>query len=287
MDYNEAKGRFITYLEAKGDSPRTVQTYEQRLRLLLEVMNGGREIDLGEISPERIDEWIVTMRRANLSRDTIRSRVRDAKHFFRWCVSRGYLERSPAEHMRLPGGRAEIVVKAMEPEDLKAMLNAISYPRDKALLLFIASTGCRSGEAATLRISSLNLAEREARIAGKTGSRVVDFDNKTALALSDWLQTHPNVSSDFVFVGLKAPHPPVTPNTIYQIYRRLAQAAGISGRFNPHAVRHLVGQIWTDRANLELTRQKLGHKQISTTMVYANQDRGRLKQYTDEIDLTE
>jgi len=283
MLFTDVKVKFLIYLEAKGNSRRTIATYEQRLRLFGSWLDG--EITrLDQITPEMIDCWIVTMRRAGLARATIRSRVRDIKHFFRWSVKRGYLERSPADHMALPGGRAVLVVKAIEREDLKRMIAAAAYPRDRALLMFMASTGCRAGEAANLRLCDLDVARREARVNGKTGPRMVDFNHNTAAALSDWLQIHPTPDGDRVFVGLKAPHRPVSANTIYQVYRRLAIAAGIAGRFNPHAVRHLVGQMWTDNANLELTRQKLGHQSINTTMAYANQDRSRLKRFTDEID---
>lgn len=174
---------------------------------------------------------------------------------------------------------------AMDKEDLQKLLQAADNLRDVAIIRFIASTGCRSGETATLKIDSLDLARREARVVGKTGSRTVDFNIETQTALQRWLQEHPNDQSGYVFVGLRSPYIPITPGTIYQMFRRLAKAAGISGRFNPHAVRHLVGQTWTDETNLELTRQKLGHRDISTTMVYANQDRARLKSATDRIDL--
>lgn len=284
MLFIEAKDKFLIYLEAKGNSQRTNATYDQRLRLFWDGLGPGIE-RLDQVTPEMVDAWIVSMRRAGLARDTIRSRVRDVKHFFRWSVKRGYLDRSPVEHMKLPGGRAALVVKAINKDDLKRMIEAADYARDRALLLFVASTGCRSGEAANLKIKDVDLVKREAKVSGKTGDRMVDFNQTTATALADWLQQHPAPDGDFVFVGLKAPHAAVSANTIYQIYRRLAKEAGIDGRFNPHSVRHLVGQMWTDQANLELTRQKLGHQSINTTMAYANQDRSRLKRFTDKIDV--
>lgn len=273
--------KFLVYLEAKGNSPRTIATYAQRLRLFQEAI-GSTGLD--EISPEMVDRWVVEMRRAGLAPDTVRSRVRDVRSFFRWCVGRGYLAKSPADHLALRG-RAVLVVKAMDRDDLRAMIDAAENERDRALVLFMASTGCRSGEVAGLRLADVDLGRREAWVSGKTGPRLVDFNLSAATALRAWLQTHPTPDGDLVFVGLRHPHNPITADLIYQLFRRLAMRAGVTGRFNPHSVRHLVGQVWTDQANLELTRQKLGHRDISTTAVYANQDRSRLKEATDRIEI--
>ena len=66
--------RFLVYLEAKGNSPRTIATYAQRLRLFQEAIG---VTGLEEISPEMVDRWVVEMRRAGLAPDTVRSRVRE------------------------------------------------------------------------------------------------------------------------------------------------------------------------------------------------------------------
>lgn len=281
MLFTDVTVKFLIYLEAKGNRPRTLETYDQRLRLFSEE-TGATMIE--HVTPEVIDRWVVGMRRRGLAKSTVNNRLRDIKTFFNWCVLRDYLETSPANHLAIRGRWTQTVVKAMQKEDLKQILAMADNARDVALIRFMASTGCRSGEAAGVKLSETDLDKREAWVTGKTGGRLVDFNKETRSALKAWLGEHPNRESGYVFVSLRAPYAPITPGTIYQVFRRLAKAAGINGRFNPHSVRHLVGQVWTDETNLELTRQKLGHRDISTTMVYANQDRTRLKAATERID---
>jgi integrase len=68
---------------------------------------------------------------------------------------------------------------------------------------------------------------------------------------------------------------------IHRVFKRLGEAAGVKGRYNPHALRHLVGQRFTDEGNLELARQKLNHSSIHVTaMFYAHQDRERVQKAT-------
>jgi integrase len=158
------------------------------------------------------------------------------------------------------------------------------YPRNLAIVYFIAETGCRVGEAVTLRIPALNLDDCEARVKGKTKGRDVDFTDRTAKAMRDWLSVRPEVDHDYVFVAKQGGK--LSTGAIYNLFRRFAEKAGVKGRFNPHAIRHLVGQYWTDKANLELARQKLGHEDISTTaLFYAHQDRARGKEATERLSL--
>jgi len=138
---------------------------------------------------------------------------------------------------------------------------------------------------ATLTLASLDLEKMEARVSGKTRVRVVDFGRRTAAALRAWLDVRPEVDHDRVFVSMVTGEP-LGVGGIYQVFKRLARAAGVKGRFNPHALRHLVGQHFTDETNLELARQKLGHTDIRTTaLFYAHQDRERLKRASERWSL--
>ena len=183
----------------------------------------------------------------------------------------------------------------MALEDLQCILEeaerraADGQPRDLALVAFVADTGCRRGEAASLRIVNLDLENGEALVDGKTDERLVDFGDRTAKALRAWLDVRPEVDHDYVFVSFSngpSNDDPLGVGGIYQVFKRLARAAGVTGRFNPHAVRHLVGQQFTDKSNLELARQKLGHRDIATTAdFYANQDRERVKRASQRLSL--
>ncbi len=183
----------------------------------------------------------------------------------------------------------------MDPADLLLIVAEAEQrakagrPRDLALVLFAADTGCRRGEIKSLRISNLNLDNLEALVRGKNmgeeDEREVEFGEVSAQALRDWLTVRPKVDHDYVFVSLsttpKQYGGPLGVNGIYAVFKRLAKASGVKGLYNPHSIRHLVGQHFTDNTNLELARQKLGHSDISVTAdFYAHQDRGRVKRAT-------
>ena len=306
MELAQALDGFLLALEARGCRPATVKSYRMRLAGLVSFLSAQGLGDLGAIGPGDLDRWLVSLRRqrlrwaghpgrpeqaGGLSAATIRGRVQSARAWFSWCAERGLVKQSPASHLRKPRVNCHCKCdKVMKLEDLARLVDVAKKraeggkPRDLALLLFLVETGCRVGECASLRLSWLNLKTGDGIVEGKTGERVVDFTGVTASALRVWLVARPAVGHDFVWVGQRGD--PLSAGGIYQVLRRLARLAGVKGRFNPHSIRHLVGQSWTDEVNLELVRQKLGHRDIHTTaMFYANQDRERVKAATRKLSL--
>lgn len=302
MNVTDAVKAFLLYIEASGCRPRTIDTYRQRLRSLTAEL-GDRQVD--DIQAVDLDVWVVHLRRqgkrwtshpvrkareGGLSDATLAGRIQSARAFFNYCVERRLVAESPAAHLHKPRVHPAAGEKAMSIEDLARLVDAAEKkaakgkPRDLALLNFLVETGARAGETASLTLSHLDLETCEARVEGKTGRRVVDFTEATANAMRAWLAVRPDVDHEFVFVSRQGR--PLTTRGMYGALRRLATKGGVEGRFNPHSIRHLVGQTWADQVNLELVRLKLGHSDIHTTaMFYANQDLGRVKAATRRLTL--
>ena len=61
------------------------------------------------------------------------------------------------------------------PEEIYSIISHAESPRDKALLSFLAESGCRSGEASTLKVKNVAFTQRgvEVRVNGKTGLRTI------------------------------------------------------------------------------------------------------------------
>lgn len=295
MQLQHALTNFLESLEATGRKPRTVATYNQRLAGLITFLNQIGIEELREITPENLDRWAVAIRRATryqnhpchpaggkLSPETVNGRLRDARAWFSFCQRRGYISSSPADHLK-PIRRRQHKIKAMTPADLHELGSAAANSRDKAIIKLLADTGARAGELCNLTFNTLDTHRRRAIVDGKTGPRLVHYTTDTAAAVLQWIPEHPTGTGP-LFVCLSGPRAgqTITTNTLYLMLRRLAQRTGVT-RFNPHSIRHLVGQTWADKTNLELTRQKLGHQDISTTAIYANQDDSRLVAATDQI----
>ncbi len=303
LTITEAMDKYLTHLAAADRSPRTLRAYRTHWQSLLAYPEIQPDMSIADITPELLDRWAASLRapgvyannhyrRAEerpLSDSSRLAYIQSVKSLLAFCWRRGYLERDPAADLRRPRINHSARNKVMSVQDLYRMLDvaqaaaADGRPRDLALLMFMADTGCRRGEAANLRLRDLHLADLEAHVTGKTGERLVDYTHKTADALAIWQAMRGEHSHDYVFTGqgIRNSGKPLGGDAIDSIFKRLASRAGVRGRANPQALRHLVGQSWTDAVNLELVRMKLGHASVTTTaMFYAHQDTSRVKAAT-------
>ncbi len=208
-----------------------------------------------------------------LSLHTINGHIRAWRRLFRWLASEGYIEKNPAQRLKLARTPDEDP-KAATGDDIKRLLQAAkeSGPRDYALVCFLVDTGARVRGVASLTLEHLDLERRRAIVIEKSQKRErvrrVYFSEITAMALAQWLAVRPDVAEPQVFLNLQR-DTPLTPSGIYQVLKRLARKAGIEGRFNPHSLRHAFARrLLQQGADLGTVSQLMGHSTVDVTVRY-------------------
>jgi site-specific recombinase XerD len=224
-----------------------------------------------------------------LSPSTIEKRIKTLTTFFNWLEREGFIEVSPARNLKLrryhrPPGTS----RAATPKELQAVL-AVAEAKARlgnfkhlAIFLFLCDTGCRAGEAADLLIGNLHIPQLGAWVLGKGDKmRPVFFGQRTATALSTWLDKHPNPVPDAQLFALQ------DGSVLSQVIRRMAQEAGLKRPLAAHAIRHRVGQVWaTARMGEQTTQLKLGHDDPAVTIeMYYNQTYDHVQQASVELSL--
>lgn len=276
----EALRRYL--LVDRADQTR--QTYRRFLTEFVAAIGPQRPLSL--IRPEDIDAYVTAMRtrttkyathtrrpavQAPLAPATIYKNVKMIKSFFRWCERSGLIEVSPAGYLvnrrpSLPLGQG----KAATDDELELLLAASRFkPRDRALVLLLANSGCRAGEAAGLRIHDLELENCSALVNGKGNRRRrIYFNMETADALRAWLDVRPDKPTDYVFTPWRG-NGKLSPRAISEVIRRLCKTAGLSRRLGAHSLRHRVGlKFAREHVAPRITQHYLGHTSITTTLEY-------------------
>jgi integrase len=250
--------------------PSTQQAYRAALHLMRDWIGPARE--LSDVSSALLVEYFqVVVKRKHYAPATEQKHIKSVKTFFNWCVNLELIERSPAKAVRskkLP--RAIDRSKAMSDEELRLLLDSLRYkPRDYALILFLADTGCRRGGAAGLRIQDIDFDKLVAVVTEKGDkSRKVAFGEPTARALRQWLgfrSMHYQIKGVYVFSrdGL-----PMHAENISIIIRRAARRAGLRV-LSSHSLRHRKGHQLADaRVAPSLAATALGHSDPMITLTY-------------------
>lgn len=207
-----------------------------------------------------------------LSRHTIHGKLRVIRQLFRFLSEEGHLAGNPARRLELPS-LADEPPKAITKEDIDRLIDAATDPRDRAILLFLATTGCRVGGLVGLRLADLDLKRGQAivREKGRGGAkmRVVFLTEELQRALREWMEWRDlrqlvlRRKTDRVFVGRKGA---LTPAGVYKLIWRVAKVAHITGRHNPHSFRHAFARTVLDNgADLATVSQMMGHSSLVVT----------------------
>jgi len=155
--------------------------------------------------------------------------------------------------------------------------------RDRTVLEFLYSTGCRIGEMVALDVTDLNLKDRTATVMGKGSKERIVFIGGAALsALREYL-TYRKLralqdadSQKALFLNARGAR--LTDRGVRFILSSYLQSARLGKRVTPHTFRHSFATHLIDRgADIRAVQELLGHSSLSTTQVYTHVGLERLK----------
>jgi integrase/recombinase XerD len=295
----------LEHIVAERNLARNTQvSYRDTLALLLPFVSRSAAVDIDrltveEVSTERVKDFLAhiehtrgcTVLTRNQRLAGIRSLARfigmSAPEHLAWC----------AQIRSVPFKKAtKTVIGYLDKHEVEALLRApdrrtAQGARDHALLLFLYNSGARAAEAASLRVSSLQIGTSPAvRILGKGNKwRVCPLWPKTLDALRPLLAARR--PDDHVFRGRTG-----GPMTRFGVHRVVttcaAQAAArvetMSGkRVSPHTLRHTTA-VHLLRAGVDINtiRAWLGHVSLDTTNVYAEVDLEMKAKALASVDIT-
>lgn len=166
------------------------------------------------------------------------------------------------------------------PQSLPKFLNDNEYARvklaaetlslrNRALILFLFSSGCRRSEVSNLTIQDVNIGLRTAEVKGKGKKiRLVHFSEECALVLKDYLSTRTYEPDDALFVSRLGCR--LQPGGIFKITVELGKKAGLKQSLHPHCCRHTFAtNMLAKGAELEFIADEMGHSDLNTTRNYA------------------
>lgn len=241
-------------------SPYTIRNYRHVLTRMVAAL--GTMHDLAAITDEQLLTYAQHLQQSGLKRSSLNQHILVMKTFFNWALKRRHLEVSPAAILAVrPSDEPPDKSRAMPAHVLAAMIEQMRYhPRNHALLLFMADSGCRVGGIASLTLDRLNLDDRSALLLEK-GSRWhrAYFGETTAEALHLWLKVRPEVDTSAVFVSIRGGA--LDKSAITDLIRRLSRKVTRGeAAYGPHSIRHAVGHAMANAGvPVTITARKLGH----------------------------
>ena len=168
---------------------------------------------------------------------------------------------------------------ALDIENIEQLLNSTDQSaiavRDRAMIELMYSAGLRLAELINLDLGMLDLSTGIARVTGKgSKQREVPIGRAAIKAVKAWLalrQEIANSDENALFVSNRGNR--ISPRTVQQRMKQLAQKQGLDQHLHPHKLRHsFASHMLESSGDLRAVQELLGHADISTTQVYTHLD---------------
>lgn len=260
---------YIVCKKIEGLSDITLQTYLRTLRIFFQELRKPVE----QISSNDIRVFLFKYQQqrqcSNRSLDKYRGYL---SGFFVWATDEGYLLSNPMK--TVPSIKYERKSRQnLTQLELEYLREACETPRERAIIDFLYSTGCRVSELAIIKLSDLDWNAKSVHLFGKGRKHRTSFINaKAEVALQTYLETRAD-ECDYLFVTERKPIRQLTSNAIEKTVRAISSRVSdkIHKRVTPHVLRHTTATTALQSGMpIEDISKLLGHESIDTTMIYAH-----------------
>lgn len=271
-DRSNLPRRVEAFLAAKridGCRPKTIKGYRERLKLFMtQCSKPVQQIttdDLREYLAYLVDE-------RHLMDNSVQAHINTLRSFFSWLVDEDNIRKSP---MRKIKSLKIDKLRSRHPltvEQLELVRDGCRGYKEKALVEFLVSSGCRVSEVAGLRVDDIDWRDRKCKVIGKGNKeRTVYFSVRAKLMLQLYIAERRG--GEALFASSRAPYEPLTDRGIEKMISKLGKRIGMDRPLYPHLMRHTFASHALN-CGMELTiiQHLLGHSDPKTTLIYAEID---------------
>ena len=268
---------FLNTMSTQGRSGKTIWRYKQLLqRFLKEVGVKTRRINVYHIR-----NWLAKEKDRGIMDSTMEGERQVLSSYFGWLFRESLIEKNPMTNVGpiKVAKRAKTIISDIEMEKLKQAcdkMHGIQPYRNRAILLFLASTGCRVSEMIGLDRDSVDLKNFECIVHGKGNKdRTVFLDPVTGMAIQQYFAKRKD-SGEALFVGKEGKR--LTPGGVREMLLTVSKIAGVENRIHPHKFRRTLATEMTRRGMpIQEVASILGHEKLDTTMEYVMLDHETVK----------
>jgi site-specific recombinase XerD len=273
--------QYMHYKWRMNHKPKTMKSSFTSIVLFLSFYGASGKSDITRLERSDLEAFIEHEQDRGMYISTVRVRMASVIAFVHFLMEQNIL--SPlllkkTIRLKLP----ETLPRAMNPSDVKRLIESIDDVRDRALILLLLRTGIRIGEALSLTMNDIDLAEKRIHVLeGEKNSmgRVVYLSGDALFALKRWLAIQ-NKENTFIFSGRG--NSPICYSTARSRFAAYLRKAGLEHKgYTVHCLRHtFASELLNAGMRLEVLQQLLGHRDIEVTRHYARlTDRTREEEY--------
>jgi integrase/recombinase XerD len=285
---NDHLKKFMQFLLVeKRLAKNTLLSYERDLKTYLHYLINVEGIEiLNQVQRVHLVHFLTFLKEQGKSAKTLARHIASIRAFHQFLLRNQTTNQDPSVLIEIPKSERSIpkILSLQEVEKLLEIPHGHEHfaLRDKAMLEILYATGIRVSELIQMDVAHVNLTMGFVTIIGKSDKeRIIPIGGPAAEALKRYLEHgRPHFISKHQDYSLFLNHQGkrLTRQGFWKILKKLAKEAGIENDLTPHTLRHsFATHLLQNGADLKAVQEMLGHADISTTQIYTQLSKTRLK----------
>lgn len=278
MLLEDAIKEYVYEIQIRNYTPRTIKGYKNNvLRFSQFIKNQWGVIELEEVSPAHIKQYLSSLKDKGRSPVYINTILKNLRSFFQYCYEEGYCMNIAKKVIWLK--EKKTVVSTFNDVEVKKMLehwkfSSYLHARNRCIIAVLFDTGIRNLELCQLK--KLDVKETVIHIMGKgRKERVVPISPYLKRTMIKYERIREAYLSDDILhydnYFLSSRNKPLTTEAIERIVKLAGKGANVREeiRCSPHTCRHYFAQAQL-RNGLDVysLSRLLGHEDIAITKRY-------------------
>lgn len=250
------------YMLYKSNSRRTLENHEYVKEKLICSLG---DIDVETLTLEDVQRWFSEIL-VGRAWNTVRNDIVRLRAVLKYLDLNG-VECLRPELIPVPK-REEVTRDFLTADEVKSMIDHACNIRSKFVISLLYSSGIRLSEFLSLDRDSIR--DHKFQVVGKgQKTRLCFTDDRTIRLMGEYLADRHDDNEALVVSRLNKKR--MTPTNVQMLIKNAAKAAGIHKHVTPHVLRHSFATNFIhNNGNIRYLSTMLGHRSVSTTMIYTH-----------------
>ena len=257
---------FLIY--EKGMSENTVSAYLSDINKL-----SGKEeyFDIEKFLPST---YLKSSKNKNYSGSTKKRIQSSINQFLKYLIDENYIENIEMNNISIMTEKK--LPNVLSPNEIDILIDFYDHDvfissRNKTIIDFMYSTGCRVSELINVEESDIDIEEAFVRLEGKgSKQRIVPLGSKVLINLENYLPLRNKDrknKNNKLFISKSYKN--LDRTAVFRIIKSTGVKAGINKELYPHILRHSAAtHMLEGGCDLRTVQEFLGHSSVSTTQIY-------------------
>ncbi|NOU99285.1 site-specific tyrosine recombinase XerD [Paenibacillus planticolens] len=283
---------FIRFLSVeRGLSKNTLESYTRDLQQFTEYLQRQGVTTWKETSKTNIAGYLSQLKSLGRASATLSRNLVSIRAFYQYLVKERLVDSDPSLYVEAPKLERKLP-KVLSVEEVGKLLDApeselVSGSRDKAMLELLYGTGIRVTELISLNVEDVYLQLGFIRCMGKGNKeRNIPLSSIAIRCLTAYIYKDrkkllkKSADEEALFIGHLGTR--MTRQGFWKILKRYAAELNIASEITPHALRHsFAAHLIENGADLRSVQEMLGHSDISSTQMYVQVTKLKMKDVYD------